>query len=365
VAATPAPSSGTRRPRPVRQLSSRSSASAGARNQAKARREVLPRIEPALLGAQPGERRAHARSLIGGGRRDEGAARGLRRSLQQRRRVPRHDDRTVGVALDGRVRSLAHRDGAAGRSAEAHGDDRDSGLRRRTRRLAHIGLGLERFAIAEHDDRAVAPRLARLEQFGPLPDGARDRAPRLPHHARVEVVEKEGEGATVGRQRGQDVAAAGEGDERGAIARRERAQPTHLLLGAREARGSLVGREHRHRRIDGDHHVDSARAHHVALHPPPRPGEGHGRERGRAAEPRHPPAHVGHEALGREARDEQRIAESRDARGTPPRPCDHERGDDSGKHEREPEQPGLLKVAHPSSGHGRALMAAARATRAG
>ena len=122
------------------------------------------------------------------------------------------------------------------------------------------------------------------------------RAARLPDDARIEVVEEEIERAAVHGDRRQHVAAAGEREQADAVARAERAQPTDLLLHALEAVRPLVRRQHRERRIDGEHEVDAGRSHRRALQSPARTGEGDTSEQRGRAEPHGAPsaAHAEH-----------------------------------------------------------------------
>jgi hypothetical protein len=309
-----------------------------------ARREVAPGVDRPAAPAEPRERRPHARGLVGRVRRHERAARGLGGGAERRGGVARHHDVPVGIPLLAHRVLLAHRDRRAAFGAEADRDDRDVRRGRLGGGGGHVLHRLERLTVAHHHEGAVARRGRRLQQLRSLPDGARQRAAGLPHHARVEVVEEELDRARVGGERREDVAPPGEREQRDAVARRERAEPPHLLLHARQPARPLILREHRQRRVERQHHVDAGRADLPPLESPAGPGECQAAEQTGQAEPSRAPAPAAARALGREPGDERGLAHAPHPARRAPSPGQHEPGEQRRQHDRERQQPRRLEV---------------------
>ena len=157
----------------------------------------------------------------------------------------------------------------------------------------HIFCRLERLTVGHEHESAVGTAVAGQQEFGALTNCAGDRAAGLPDHRRIEVFEEEFNRPVVTGERRQDVAASGKGDQGDAIGLRHRAQSSHLLLHPFQAGGALIGRHHGKRCINGDCHIDAARAHRPTGEAPSRPRQGKSGEERHKNEPNGASAFVG------------------------------------------------------------------------
>ena len=78
----------------------------------------------------------------------------------------------------------------------------------------HVLDWLKRFTIGEEHECAVGTAVAGQQEFGTLTQRPCERAPRLPYHRRIKIVEEQLDRAIIAGERREDIAATGEGNER-------------------------------------------------------------------------------------------------------------------------------------------------------
>ena len=260
--------------------------------------------------------------------------------------VLRHHDLATVIPLQ-RIR-VPFLDGNRGarRRSETNGHDADPLLRRAPSFGDDVLDILERLAVTHDDERTVRSGTREQQQVGALPDRFGERAARLPHDGRIQIVEKEVERAGVDGERREHVTPARKRDHAHTVAGRHRAQPPHLLLHAREPVRLVVGRKHRERRVEREHHVDAARPNDRLLGPPPRPRDADSHERARRGEPRSAPAHRAHRVRRKETLHDLGLTEPREPGAALAVRARQEPDDGDREDHRERQQPEIIEGDH-------------------
>ena len=182
---------------------------------------------------------------------------------------------------------VAHRDATGRAAALGDQDQLDAAGAQLLRLLGHSGKRVVRFAVREDDQHAVGKVGARPQQLPALTQRAGQPRSSLRSDFGIQRVEVERERRAVNRQRGEDVARAGECQQTHAIAVQILHQPARFAQRPPQPAGTRVLRQHRAGDIHRDHDGQGARFRHDGRFPPARARQrhhaqerGHGERRG-------------------------------------------------------------------------------------
>ncbi len=159
----------------------------------------------------------------------------------------------------------------AGLGADADGEDEDVFLGGAARPFGDLGVGLA--AVGEEHEAVVAGG-AFVEGLNGELEGAADLAAAARDGEGIDGLDGLGDGGVVGGEGGLQVGVAGEDDEADAVAGEQGEQVLGGELGAGEAVGDEVVREHGARAVDGEDDVAPALALGLLFLPPTRAAGG-------------------------------------------------------------------------------------------
>ncbi len=155
------------------------------------------------------------------------------------------DDLSLIIPLERRSRAVLHRNGGPRQRAKPHRDHADPLLFRHAGFRFHLFHRLKRLAVTHHHQGAVRTAGRELEELHSLFDRVGQRRAHLPNGRGIEVVEEQIQRTDIDRQWREYIAAAGEGEQPYAVARRGIEQPPDLLLHPLQPIGVFIGCHHR------------------------------------------------------------------------------------------------------------------------